>query len=311
MNQIILKIPRRKQKIKIIKSEEIIRRELDKKLRDLEAKLFQKVEPELPPEPEIIEEEIVEPEPEVYVPKRTYYTEMFTISDSNQPIEINLSNIPEDTVSIDEAAHQIQAAYNKGFAEGQDTARVIYESEIQIHNEWLKRFDSIAFNLKKQFIKEQNKFENALIDLAVMIADSIISVEATKSKEVVINQVKDAIYELTDDEVFKINISPQDFDVLDAFDSELLKETADSPNLLINKSANVDLGGCTINSSAGIIDARISTQLKRIKIALREALQTKKLSDASLEDDYPEILDTILPDDKSLKNTYEERNAKS
>lgn len=297
MNQIIVKIPRTKQKIKIIKSEDIIRREFDKKVKELELKFLKDFE-EIKKEeiPEIIEEIIEEIVPEEPKPKKTFFSEVYTISDSNEPIEIDLRRVPEETITIDEAAKEIQAAYDKGFQDGQDSARAVYETEININAQWIKRFDSIAFKLKQEFLKEQYKFEESVIDLSLLIAQKILSNEAINSENLVINQIQKVFSELTDEEVFKIALNEADYEVLTAIGSDLLSDIPDMEKISIVKSDKVERGGCLVHTSAGIIDARIKTQLDRLNTALLEKRDKLIIEKGrNIPDTYPDILDSIVP----------------
>jgi|YNPMSStandDraft_2_1061718.scaffolds.fasta_scaffold09686_2 flagellar assembly protein FliH len=305
MNKIILKIPPRKSKIKIIKNEELIRREFERKLLELEA-LTQK-EPEVAPESQIIEEvqeEIVVPQPKI-----TYFTETYTISDSNEPIEIDLRRLPDESIPVEEAAKEVQAAYDRGFADGQDSARAIYQAEIQLHTQWIKRFDKIAFELKKAFLQEQQKFNDALIKLALEISRQIIGFTAIESEKLVTEQINRVFSELKDEEIFKIELNPDDLDVLKNVKSNIINFTENNKiEVIANQS--LERGSCLLHTSAGIIDGRISTQIKRIQQALIEAAEEIKLDlEATLKESYPDILDTIMPEVKPLENeTTDEEN---
>lgn len=305
MNKIILKIPPRKSKIKIIKNEELIRREFERKLLELEA-LTQK-EQEIPQEPEIIEEEqeeIVVPQPKI-----TYFTETYTISDSNEPIEIDLRRLPDESIPVEEAAKEVQAAYDRGFADGQDSARAIYQAEIQLHTQWIKRFDKIAFELKKAFLKEQQKFNNALINLAIEISRQIIGFAAIESEKLVIEQINKVFSELKDEEVFKIELNPDDINVLKKVKSDIFNYFENN-KIDIVSSQNLERGSCILHTSAGIIDGRLSKQLEHIHKALNEATEEVKLDlEATLKESYPDILDTIMPETKPKENnTQDEEN---
>ncbi len=296
MNQIIVKIPRRKQKIKIISNEEIIRREFDSKIKELEAKYLL---PKKEIESEILYKDSREGEEskETAAPRRTYFTEIFTISDSNEPIEINLQNVPGETISIDEAATQIQLAYERGITDGHDSARAIYETEIQLNSQWIKRFDSIAFKLKKEFIREMRQFEDNLSGLAVKIAERIIDSKIDETSDMVISQIRKAIRQIDDDEIFKIMLNEIDYEILAGIGSDLFDDLGASGEIPLVKSKKIERGGCVLHTSAGTIDAQITTQLAKLKESLQAAHTQNVVSrETTISPDYPDILDTIMPD---------------
>jgi len=317
MNQITLKIPKNKQKVKIIKSSEIIHSELIRKLAELEDKHKKSLlELALIKEHTIEETSEIDIIEDVQKPKRTIYTEVFTISDSNQPIEITLSNIPEQSVSIDDAVEHIQKAYDQGFTDGQQSARVIFESEIALHAEWIKRFDSIAFALKKEFLKEQRKFEDSLIELSCIIAEKILEDKIERDKHFIINQIRRAFEELNNDEIYKIILSNDDFEVLSQVESDLIKDIIENDQVVITKSSKLEKGSCTLDTSAGIIDARIANQLSRLKDSLLiTSDERREERERTISDEYPAILDSIIPkelkdeildiDDELIVNSYQ------
>lgn len=292
MQKIVVKIPRRKQKVRIIRTDELIDKELKNR------SLWHEDEEIIAPS-EVdtdINEEI---EPELPVSVRTVFTETFVITDSNQPIEISLKNIPlEESLPVSEVMFEVQSAYDKGFSDGQESSIAAYQSEIGKYKEWIKRIDNLTRNLKKKFLIEVESFEKSLIPISIMIAEKIISSEITVNGEIVINQVKNALQSIGDEQIYKITLNPDDIDILNEVKSDLVSDTSKIRNVEISSDVNIERGFCVLSTGAGIIDAKLSTQLAKMSMALEEVLSQPAVKqgmmsekEANLGDLYADLYD--------------------
>ena len=295
MNEIVLKIPRRKHKIQVVHSEELIKQEFERKSKAVEDRLkHEKLEQERLIELRALEEErlrmeqeaalqaLREEEAKKKLPKRTIFTEVVTISDSNQPVEISLGNIPEPSITIDEAAERIQGAYDKGFADGQSSVQTVLEAEIQTQVQWIRNIDKIIAKLYTKFSGEITKLEQTIVPLSIMIAKHIIETEIDANSNIVIEQVKRALAELDEDEVFKVLINPLDVDILKHSKSALFGNDSRFRNVDIIGDTAIEQGSCVLVTSAGTIDARLSVQLDRMKTALAEKFKSIHRPDEKL-----------------------------
>ncbi len=291
MQKIIVHIPRRKQKVRIIRTEDLINKELSN-LPVWDDEIEEIIDiPEPEPEP------MPEPEPEEPKPVRTVFTETFVISDSNQPIEISLKNIPqEESLPVSEVLIEVQSAYDRGFIDGQDSSGAAYESEISKYKDWIRRIDKLTNSLKNKFLLQIESLEKAIIPLSIMIAEHIIDEEIEVKKHIVINQVKKAINRIGDEEIFKIILHPDDIEILSEVKSELVSEPSKIRNVEISGDLTVEKGFCVLSTSAGIIDAKLINQINKIRNtlidtinqpAVKEAMMIEK--EALLSDIYAEL----------------------
>jgi flagellar assembly protein FliH len=68
-----------------------------------------------------------------------------------------------------------------------------------------------------------------------------------------------------------IRVNFADLDLTTAHKDELIKMMESLRKVNIYEDSRVDRGGCIIETDVGAIDARISTQLKEIEEAIRNA----------------------------------------
>ncbi len=293
MTKIVVKVPRKKSKVKIIRSQDIIEQELEKKrLREQELKRrieatkqaktqseYVHIEPIIP-EIELEPEPVIEPEQEVPEEKgvpHTHFTETFVVYDHDKPVEINLSNIKEESVSLDVAMTEVQNAYDRGFSDGQKASEAVFVTEIEDYRTWMQRIDAVIENMRQSFTDEVHKFENVLLDTATMIAEHILEHEISNNPNIVIEQIKKVIRDLEDENIFEVRLNSDDVFILKEIKSKVFSDEEKYKNVKYVSDDRISPGGCVVQTSAGTIDARIARQIERIKIAMREIMNDPEL----------------------------------
>jgi len=277
MSEIILKLPKRRNRVKIISNPD--------NLQELFRKKSERIITEIP---EIVTDIIEEEEPEVVLKEvKTQFIHKFVLNDKNKPIQINLSILPKPSISIEDARIEVQSAYDNGFKDGQESTIAIYESEISHYKDMILSIESVIENLKKSYLKEINKFEEKLIDTSITVSEYVLEKEISLDNNSVINTVKRVLEELQDEKVFQIQMHPNDYQTLFKLKSKLFTNQATAKSVELIIDSKVEEGGAIIISSAGTIDARISSQLNKIKQMLVESLAIKEEVDFnSLKDEY-------------------------
>ncbi len=279
MSEIILKLPKRRNRVRIISNPD-----------NLDEIFRKKTEPIITEVPDI-QTDIIEEEPEVVLKEvKTQFIHKFVLNDRNKPIQINLSKLPKPSISIEDARIEVQSAYDNGFKDGQESTIAIYESEISHYKDMILSIESVIENLKKSYLKEIKKFEDKLIDTSITVSEYVLEKEISLDNNSVINTVKRVLEELQDEKVFQIQMHPNDYQTLLKLKSKLFTNQAFAKSVELIIDSKVEEGGAIIISSAGTIDARISSQLNKIKHTLIESLAIKEEVDFnSLKDEYENL----------------------
>lgn len=266
MNEIILKLPKRRNRVKIISNPDNLEELFRKK--ENEAIIDELVIDEL-----VIDEQIIEEEPDIEVKKvKTQFVHKFVLNNPNKPIQINLNNLPKPSISIEDAKIEVQSAYDNGFKDGQESTIAIYESEINHYKDRILSIESVIENLKINYFKEIKKFKEKLIETAITVSEHILEKEILKDNNTIINTVRKSLDELYDEKIFQIHINPNDYQILSKLKSKLFTNQSLAKNVELITDSKIEEGGAIVLSSAGTIDARISTQLQKIKEMLNDAL---------------------------------------
>lgn len=284
MSTILVKLPQRKRnRVMIIRDEEMISEEY--RLRD--EKLGNLMKPvEVVEEVEEVIEEVEEIVEEVKPLPPPVFSQEFIFANANEPIIIDLGNIPEPALPIRVVQEEIQKAYDRGVADGQIQAKVTFKIETDKYKNWMSRIDGIIEALEQENIRSLRKYEESVISVSLMVAEHILGHEASDKSTMVLEQVRKAIGSLDNDLVFKINVHPESVKILEDTKSSLLANKDDSRKIVIVADESVEPGGCVLETTAGIIDARIKAQLEMLRDPLSSIV-----ADISRQEQQQKLLD--------------------
>ena len=159
----------------------------------------------------------------------------------------------------------IELAKKAGFEEGYNAG--VEEAERQ-KSDMLKELGDLLNELyrKRQQIIEQNK--KLIRELSFDIARKILDAEIDENKSYYFNLFQRAIQNLTVGDRVKVSVSPYEYEYVTSNADLLLSLAREAKYIDIVKLDNSPRGTCIVESSNGIVDASISTQLKIIEQAL-------------------------------------------
>jgi flagellar assembly protein FliH len=158
-------------------------------------------------------------------------------------------------------------AYAKGFEEGREQGYQEGRGELERLTDNLQRIITTAIDRRNQIIEEA---ETQVINLVLLIAKKVIKVISENQKNVVINNVVQALRKLKSrgDVVIRVNLA--DLELTSAHVSDFLKIVENVKSVTVLEDSSVDKGGCIIETDFGQIDARISSQLNEIEERILE-----------------------------------------
>lgn len=201
---------------------------------------------------------------------KAVFSQEYVLSDSTEPMDISMDKVVDMGLPEEEVKEKIQAAYDEGFADGQDTTAASFKQQIQQHERWLRSMDSVIEELRSRYSKEVVNFENSLADLAIMVAEHILEREISSDSQIVVEQTRKAIRSLDEDIIFKIRIHPDNLEILKKVKSSLVPDSSRISDVVLAPDKSVDKGGCVLETSAGSVDAKLSTQLDKLRRSLKE-----------------------------------------
>ncbi len=158
-------------------------------------------------------------------------------------------------------------AQGKGEEQGREQGYQEGRGEVQRLIENLQRIITTAIERRNQIIEES---ETQVINLVLLIAKKVIKVISENQKNVVINNVVQALRKLKSRGEVVIRVNLADLELTSAHVGDFLKMVENVKSITVLEDSSVDRGGCIIETDFGQIDARISSQLAEIEERILE-----------------------------------------
>lgn len=155
-------------------------------------------------------------------------------------------------------------AREAGLAEGRETAHQEWEAKQAELNKLVEEIDAE----RSSFF---DRMEPEVARLAVTIAEKVLARELETRPEGVVDLVRSAMKRMREREALRIRLNPDDVALVRAAKDELMEEVNGVKKLDLLEDRRVGRGGCVIESSNGILDARIKTQLEELERVISEA----------------------------------------
>ncbi|MCP4727886.1 MAG: flagellar assembly protein FliH [bacterium] len=173
--------------------------------------------------------------------------------------------IKEAELKVSEIEHE---AYKKGYEAGREEGYKEGQAEVMRLVDRLGTIIATAVDIRDDIIRSS---ERLMTDMILMIARKVIKDEIVERREVVINNIKEAIMRVKDRDRIDIRVNFADLDMTTAHKDELIRMMESLKKVNIYEDSRVDRGGCIIDTDVGAIDARISTQLDAVEESIRNA----------------------------------------
>ena len=158
--------------------------------------------------------------------------------------------------------------FDRGHADGYESGR----AEVERLVEQLHSIINHAIDKRNEIIEES---ETHLINLVLLIAKKVVKVISENQKNVVINNVIQALRKLKSrgDVVIRVNL--EDVKLSSEHVKDFMRMVENVKSVTVVEDSSVDRGGCVIETDFGQIDARISSQLHEIEEKIIELTPIK------------------------------------
>jgi flagellar biosynthesis/type III secretory pathway protein FliH len=164
---------------------------------------------------------------------------------------------------IDQAVQESESIREEAREAGRQEGRAESNSRIEEAMETLNQ----AVKERKTIIKDA---EQEILRLAIKVAEQIIRSEVSLHRDVCLNIVAEAIARVSDREQIIVRVNREDAEYLKRYKDRLTGILDGVKSFSILEDANVEPGGCVIETNLGFVDAKISTKLRSIEEALKK-----------------------------------------
>ncbi len=173
---------------------------------------------------------------------------------------------------LDEANRKIADIHKEAFERGNQEGRV--EGWQEGKSEADRLVDRLHMVLAKAIDRRNDiivESESQLVSLVLAISKKVVKVLTENQRNVVINNVVQALRKLKSKSDVVIRVNIVDLKMTTEHLKEITARIERVGNVSLMEDATVDPGGCIIETDFGEIDARISSQLQEIEDKILEA----------------------------------------
>lgn len=178
------------------------------------------------------------------------------------------------------AAQIADDARSQGFEQGSSDGRAAAQAEMDEMLETMRGLVEMARVERHKIIEGA---EPEIVRLSVAISERILNQHVALDTDAVLDMTRSAITRLVNRETVTVRVNPGDIATMRQHRDKLMAMN-DIDNLRIIEDQRVDRGGVVIETDAGTIDAKISTQLREVRrlLAVEDALSVSESSEPAI-----------------------------
>lgn len=176
---------------------------------------------------------------------------------------------------------QIEAqAKRDGFEQGAGDGRAAAQAEMDEMLETMRGLVEMARIERHKIIQSA---EPEIVRLSVAIAERILNQHVALDGETVLEMTRSAITRLVNRETVTVRVNPADIETMRRHRDTLMAMN-DIDNMRVIEDQRVDRGGVLIETDAGTIDAKVSTQLREVRrlLAVDDTISVSESSEPAI-----------------------------
>lgn len=165
-----------------------------------------------------------------------------------------------------------EEARRAGLAEGRESG---FDEGRAEHERLVERLHVIinkAIDRRNEIIEES---ETQIVNLVVQIAKKVVKVISENQRNVVVNNVVQALRKLKEKSDVIIRVNVEDLEMVTSHVQDIIERVEREHHITVAEDSTVDPGGAIIETDFGEIDARIASQLQEIEDRILELVPVK------------------------------------
>jgi flagellar assembly protein FliH len=183
----------------------------------------------------------------------------------------------EKTARVEaELADIKKKAEDEGYEKGRDAGYAEGQAEVERLTAQLHSIIDKTIEKRNDIIDES---ETQVINLVIMIAKKVVKVISENQKNVVVNNVIQALRKLKSRGEVLIKVNLADVELTSEHIKDFMRMVENIRSVTVVEDSTVDRGGCIIETDFGEIDARISSQLHEIEEKILDLVPIKAKGD--------------------------------
>jgi flagellar assembly protein FliH len=154
-----------------------------------------------------------------------------------------------------------QAAYERGRADGE---KALSAQLVQQRTELKTLEEGVLAALRQVVPQVARESEQALVALALEVAQKLVA-GLPVSFEMVEAAIREALARVEESTDCHLYLHPEDWELLQQFNSALLVASPQPPRLHFHRATEVTRGGCLVKTHFGVIDGRRETKMELLR----------------------------------------------
>lgn len=170
-----------------------------------------------------------------------------------------------------EAEELRRSAYEEGTEKGRkDGDEAVRKEQQHLIDEANEKAQRTLANARVEMEKYLTENENLIAEMVLKIADKVLVQHFIDAPQVILPLVREAIKKVQDQPKVKVRVAPEAYELVLPARSEFQSMLDGNAFLEIVADDTMKLGDCIVDSPNGTVDARLSTQMEQIKMAVRD-----------------------------------------
>jgi len=207
-------------------------------------------------------------------------SELEAIATSPLPIRSPVIVRAEESEAYSKAKEIIENAHRKAQELIEDAER---QRELIFQEAREEAFEEVAAQAVTELARAKTQAGSMLaqakpnlIELACKIAEKIIGRDLEREPKLLLEICANAIENLRTAKAMLLRVHPKDAKLLRERRPELIELIGRSVDIAIRDDAEVQPGGCIVQTEFGVIDAQLETQFKALRILFEEGVSEKE-----------------------------------
>lgn len=161
-----------------------------------------------------------------------------------------------------------QEAYATGFAQGEKDGLELGEAKSRKVIENIEALLAEIAGLRAAIVKQHEK---DILDIICQIAGKIVHHQVGLNRAAVKEGILAAIHLATEKRTIQMKVNSDDYEYVDRLKPEFFQRFNELKSIVVAADSSIKRGGCFLETDCGDVDARIETQLEKIRQCLEEA----------------------------------------
>jgi flagellar biosynthesis/type III secretory pathway protein FliH len=158
-----------------------------------------------------------------------------------------------------------QGAHQQGFDEGLAKGRKEGHQQIQPAIDLLQDWNRMVRAEKEELAR---RYEGEVLELGFLIARKILGEELVMRPQAVVGVVRQALRKILNADSVTLRVHPDDLKLLEDARERLSAEASSGIPIEFKADSAITRGGCLIETESGLLDARLDSQLERLRTLL-------------------------------------------